>query len=98
MGDIEQGIAQQAYRSGAKLPDRIANAPSLRMGLNLFLNAFYELDGERNNGMGLSPVPWSTIKDYAQFYEMDSEQTEDFFFVIRELDRAYLKYMKSKQG
>ncbi len=103
MGKIEQNIAKQAIRSGQPLPDRIANAPELRLGLQLYLDAFFDLDSDRSHGFGPSPIPWSSIKNYCEFYEFDFEQTEEAFFFIRRIDNAHLQRLdknskKDKNG
>jgi hypothetical protein len=80
-------------RSGQPLPERIANAPELRLGLVLYINAFFDLDTERSHGamVGLKHIPWSSIKDYALAYELDEYQTESLFYFIKAMDCAHLK-------
>lgn len=96
MGAVERNIAKQAMRAGDKMPDRIANAPELKTGLNLFLQAFFDLDAERTHALSLTPIPWTAIKAYAEFYAFDLEQTEDLFFLIRRMDDAHLKRLGEK--
>jgi hypothetical protein len=96
LGPIERNVAKQAYRQGQPLPDRIANAPELQFGLQLYLNAFFELDSERSHAMGLTRISWSSIKDYAIAYEFDEEQTEDLFFIIKRMDSANLERLNEK--
>jgi len=98
MGGIEQNIAKQAMRAGGKLPDRIANAPELKTGLRLYLDAFFDLDAERSHGMGLTSIPWSKIKVYGEFWKFDGEQMEDLFFFIRRMDEAHLARLRKKDG
>lgn len=81
---------------GQPLPDRIANAPELITGLELYLQAFFDLDCERSHGMGLTRIPWSSIKDYAIAFDFDSRQTEDLFYYIRALDFANLIYLEER--
>ena len=54
---LEQGphevmIAQQSVRMGQPLPARIANAPELMLGLQVYLQAFFDLDSERSHANG----------------------------------------------
>ena len=98
LGTIEQTIAKQAMRAGEELPDRIAQAPKLRDGLDLYYSAFLDLDGERSHSLNLTPIPWSSMKTYAEFYEFDEEQAENLFFHIRRMDNAHLKRLDSKNG
>jgi hypothetical protein len=97
LGPHEQAIARQAMRAGQPLPDRIANAPELEEGLQLYLQAFFDLDSERTHGMGLSPIPWSSMADYARTFDFDGEQTEDLFYFVRRLDSEHLKRLGEKQ-
>ena len=93
---IEQNIARQAKRSGEKLPDRIANKPDLKPGLQLYLQAFFDLDAERTHALSLTPIPWTAIKAYVEFYAFDLEQAEDAFILIRKVDNAHLQRLAKK--
>lgn len=96
MGEHEQSLAKQAIRAGQPIPDRIANAPELILGLDLFINAFLDLDSERNSGFALGPIPWTKIKEYAQTYDFDLELTEDLIYYVKALDNDYLKKQAAK--
>lgn len=96
MGKAEQSIARQAMRRGAPIPDRIANAPELQVGLQLYLQAFFDLDSERSHGNGLSSIPWSAIKDYALAHDLDDEQTDDLFYFVKKMDKAHLDRLEAK--
>ncbi len=97
LAPIEQNIAKQAMRSGEPLPDRIANSPELIEGLQLFLNAFFDLDSERTHALALTPIPWSSIDRYARSYRLSDEQYEDLHFFLRRMDNAHLVRLKQKQ-
>lgn len=96
MGQIEQNIMKQAQRAGAPIPDRIANAPVLQIGLELYLNAFFELDSERQVGFSILPIPWRSIVNYAQVYGLDDEQQEDLIFLVRKMDNAHIERIRKK--
>lgn len=96
MGPVEQALAKQAMRAGNKLPDRIANAPELKIGLQLYLQAFFELDSERSHAMAPTAIPWTSVKDYAQAFGFDEEQTEDLHFFIRRMDGEHLQRIARK--
>jgi len=83
---------------GMPLPDRIAKAPDLHIGLELYYAAFWELDTCRPIGWGMGPIPWAAVKDYAQTFDLDEEQQESLFFLVRKMDNEYLKYMSKKNG
>lgn len=97
LGPTEQSIAKQSVRSGQPIPDRIANAPALRLGLLFYLQAFFDLDAERSQGMGLGRIPWSSVIQYAAHYELDEEQTDSLLDFIRIMDVAHLKRLAEKE-
>lgn len=96
LGPSEQNIAKQAMRSGQPIPDRIANAPKLRLGLIFYLQAFFDLDAERSHGWGLGRIPWSSLVQYASFYDLDEEQTDSLVYFVKALDAAHLKRLNDK--
>ncbi len=97
LGPSEQSIAKQAVRMNQPLPDRIANAPELEIGLGLYLQGFFDLDSERNHSMGVMAIPWTSINEYARAFEFDEEQTEDLFYFIKRMDSEHLKRLSAKQ-
>lgn len=84
------------------LPERIANAPELQVGLDLFYVAFLELGTCRSIGMAEGPIPWDAIQTYCGAYDIVGEQREDLFYHVRELDHVYMewraKQIKSPKG
>lgn len=97
MGAIEQNIIAQAKRCNDPIPDRIKNKPRLSFGLTFYLRAFSELDSERDFGMGMGPIPWSSMHQYAMILELTGEAYEDFMYLIRELDREYITHITKKR-
>ncbi len=98
MSGVEQTIIAQAKRCNDPIPERIRNKPRLHFNLSYFFNAFVELDSERDVGMGFGPIPWSSLHQYALFHELSGEAYEDFMYLLRELDRAYIKHVAKKGG
>lgn len=96
LGPIEQTIAKQAFRAGQPLPERIANAPELIIGLQLYIQAFFDLDSDRNHQFAPMAIPWTSIKDYAVAFGLDEEQTEDMMFLVRKMDNEHLKRLSAK--
>ena len=90
MGMVEESLARQALQFGKPIPERIANAPQLQVGLQLYLQAFFDLDTERAHSNGPTPIPWTAMAAYADAYELDQEQREDLFFFVRRLDSVQL--------
>lgn len=79
------------------LPERIANAPELYLGLELYYRAFLDLTSCRGQGYGTEgPISWLSIKDYADAQELDLDQRDDLFYHIQHMDLAYLKHKSEK--
>lgn len=96
MGEHEQSLAKQAIRAGQPIPSRIADAPELHIGLELFINAFLDLDTERQAGYSVGPIPWSKIKEYCEAHSFDAELSDDMFYFIKALDNSHLKRLAAK--
>jgi hypothetical protein len=75
------------------LHPEVANAPVIRLGLALYLNAWFDLDYERD-ASEYEPIKRSDCFTYAADYDFDDEQREDLWYYIVRMDRAYLKYRR----
>ena len=89
-------MREEAKNTGEALPKRMQNAPQLRLGLALYLNAWYDLDLERDRSK-FDPIKRSSCFDYAFDYDLSEEQTDDLWFYIGRMDREFLKWWKTKQ-
>lgn len=98
MAPIEQNVARQAMQSRNPLPSNIQNAPILENGLQLYLQAFFDLDSERSHAFSLVRIPSSAIRAYAREMGLDYEQTELLKLYINEMDNAHLKKLSKKQN
>lgn len=97
MGSYEKSLVQQMMRDGTPLPDRIVNRPRLSEGLQYILESFFDLDGERHHGNGLQRIPWSSIVRYAKHYDLTFDETEEFVYLITQMDQAVLSRLAAKQ-
>ena len=77
-------------RDGIEIPEDIKKQPTLPANLLGYLDAFYDLDTERNHGQGLARIPWSKITYYGEFYRYD---LDELHFFIRRMDDALLEDM-----
>lgn len=61
-------------------------------------DAFFDISDERNLGFGVGRIPLSKIVWYLEFYlEMhDEEYKEDFKYIIRRLDAAWIEMIEQK--
>jgi hypothetical protein len=74
------------------LPDAIANAPQVWLGLELYLGAFFDLTTCRAVGFCEGPIQWTAIEAWAVAAELDKEQREDLHYFISRLDEKYLAH------
>lgn len=80
------------------MPDFIANAPELQIGLQLYMQAFFDLDTERPHSPGVALIPWSAIRDYGLSIGLDEEQQADLMFLIRQMDITHTDAIRKKQN
>jgi hypothetical protein len=80
------------------LPEKIANAPELAPGLDLFYVAFLELATCRTSGWGEGPIPWTAIDRYAEANAFEGEQREDLFHHVRAMDQGYLAWARARES
>ena len=88
---------EQCLREGSPLPDKIANAPDLIQGLELFYIAFMSLSNSRQFGMGVGPIPWNVIHDYCVANNLTEEQEEEMHHHIREMDSVFIEFKNRKK-
>lgn len=94
---MEQTIIQQCIRRRQPLPEKIANAPTIRQGLEPYYIAFWELSTCRPSGFSLGQIPWTAIESYAERQGWVGEQYEDLVDFIRAMDNTFLTYQREKQ-
>ncbi|MFZ1074804.1 MAG: hypothetical protein WAN50_00290 [Minisyncoccia bacterium] len=94
-GNANQGVLRQVLPH-EQVPECIVNTPKVLDHLLFYYDAFWELDSERQIGMGVGPIPWSSIMLYASFCCLDEFQTEQLLYFIRAMDKVYLQYHSDK--
>lgn len=77
-------------------PAAIANAPQLDEGEQFFYDAFDALATCRNYEEAY--IPWTAIRDYADEIELEGEQREDLFTIVRRLDAWFLEWLQAKRS
>lgn len=75
-----------------KTPNKIANAPILTMGLELYFYAFWDLSTCR----GENEIPWTSALEYAKLAGFDEDEFQVFWTIIRAMDAEYLKFREKK--
>lgn len=87
-------MIEQAYRHGRPLPKAIQEAPELWSGLELYFNAWVDLDSCRAIGMVAGPIPWTAVEDYCKALGLDQEQRSRMHRLIRAMDIAYMEHQR----
>jgi hypothetical protein len=96
MGEFEKGIIKQANQQRKALPDKIANAPVLGLGLDFYWEAFLLLSSERS---GESAIPWTAMQAYAfEIGITDVDDRQDFYFILREIDLKFIDLTVKKRS
>lgn len=96
-GPVEKAIIAQAVRQGQAIPRKIAEAPQLYMGLGFYFTAFLSLSDERSIGWAEGPIPWRAMSEWCVANEVDETTIPDFFYLIKQMDAAYLKKQSEKR-
>lgn len=78
---------------GRQKPEVMRNKPIVRPGNTLYLQAFYDLDGERQIGMSIGRIPWSSVHHYAGVYAFSDAQTHALHYLIGRMDAVNLQYI-----
>lgn len=78
----------------------MANAPELREDLQVYWQAYDELNTCRNyagmSGVPL-PIPWTAINEYAIRHRFAGEAFDDLVHIVRQVDDAYRGYVMENQ-
>jgi len=69
--------------------DAVSSVERLPRRLVFYLDAWFDLDTCREVGMGLGPIPWTAIIDYAREYELQKWHKDIFVSHIKKMDAAY---------
>lgn len=61
-------------------------------------SAFQSLSTDRQIGMGLGPIPWSSIDRFARRYGFHGDDFDRLCSLIQAMDVAYLDYHGKKKA
>jgi hypothetical protein len=96
-GPTEKNIIEQCIRYRQPLPDKIANAPRLLLGLEMFYVAFADLTTCRYPGDKIDGrISWKAITDWCDAFGIVGEQREDVYHHIFKMDEVYLDHQLAK--
>lgn len=89
-------MLEQCYQGRRPRPQWLQNAPTLLPGLDFYFVAFNELTTCRSIGMGVGPIPWTVIQEFADREGLDGEERACLLYLIRSMDNAYLDWNKKE--
>ena len=95
LGGIEEDITVAANNMRRSKPQAMVDKPQPLAGTELYLQAFYHLDGERQIGMSIGRIPWSAVQHYAVVGEFSEAQTIALHLLIGKMDAANLNKMRA---
>jgi hypothetical protein len=77
-------------------PKFLRDRPSLMPGLDIFYSAFMDLSTCRSVGMGVGPIPLTSIYAYIDFEDLSDDTADALLEHIRVMDTAFLRYHREK--
>jgi len=89
-------VLEQCYAGRRPRPQWLREAPSLLPGLDFYFTAFNELTTCRAIGMGVGPIPWNVVQEYADRQGLDDEERQCLLHLLRAMDNAYLDWGKKE--
>jgi hypothetical protein len=92
--EVERKLREESRRFREPLPQRVLNKPNLFFGNALFLNAWFDLDLERERPQ---PITRSMCFAYADDYGLGDEQRDDLWFFVKRMDLEFIPWWNKKQ-
>lgn len=74
------------------------NPPELVGDEGFYLESFWDLSTCRNFGMGVGPIPWLAIIEYARHLGFDDLLSNDFCKIIKDMDNIYIDWYNKQQA
>lgn len=78
------------------IPDKFRDKPTVKSGLELYWKAFQDLSSDRDIGMGIGPIPWSSIHTWGSRNHIVGDDFERLVLMIRGLDAVYMDKQATK--
>ena len=60
--------------------------PDVDGGTRFLASAYSELATERRSGMGMGPIPWSSMIDWCRYHGLDRDVSDHLVHVIARVD------------
>lgn len=66
--------------------------PRVQPGDNFYITAFYQLSTCRDYSMGIGPLPYDKVIEYAARAGLDEDMSTIFEYAMSAMDQAFLKW------
>lgn len=93
----EAWVIPLAVERNQPLPAWVDEEPDLEPLERFFLDAFWDLSTCRALGMVIGPIPTTAMREYADRYQLDWENSRDFVTILREMDAGFLDWHRTKR-
>jgi hypothetical protein len=80
----------------SEIPDALLNEPELLQGLSIYYDAFWEVFPDRQLGMSVGPIPYSSIVTYSKEWNLDEEMSATMLRLVRKMDNAFLEWQEKQ--
>jgi hypothetical protein len=80
----------------SEIPPALLDEPELLQGLALYYNAFWELFPDRQLGMSVGPIPYSSIVTYCREWNLDGEMSQLMLKLVRKMDNDFLEWQEKQ--
>jgi len=80
----------------SEIPAALLDEPELLQGLALYYNAFWELFSDRQLGMSVGPIPYSSIMMYSREWNLDEEMSHAMLKLVRKMDNAFIEWQEKQ--
>lgn len=97
-GELEKTLIRHARQNRQSLPAPILNAPELNLGLQVYLQAFFDLQADRQSAFSIGRIPSKAIRDYGKDMQFDEDQIDLLNRFVRDMDSAYVKFKEKNNG
>jgi hypothetical protein len=79
-------------------PSQFYDQPELSLDQVFYWDAFNDLSSERAIGMGIGPIPYSAVRNYAaEFNIVDRDEFDYFYGIMKAMDTEYLTIVNSTE-
>lgn len=95
-GDQINFLMDVARADGA-IPTPLRDRPKLASSAVCYWEAFCSLSTDRPGGMGVMPIPWSSIDRYARRHGIEGEDFDRLAKLVMAVDAAWMKAVNDKR-